>query len=145
MKNLVLLFILLSADKQCTNQGQIPLIRATSQTWSGGAAAMRGTYYHIYIGLQMSPDYKFDSLWVNNHRVAVEVMRGSAPADSMELYANDKMGIRIPGSDSDPSASPEAKFPIASSAEGLLGYYYKGVRKYFPINSFIRLKPVAYQ
>ncbi len=145
MKHLLVLFVMLSSNQQCNDEGQLNIKRATSQSWSGGAAATRGTYYHLYLAMTMNADYKFDSLWVNDHRVAVEVMRGNSSNDSVHLYANDRLGIQMPGSSYDPSKSAEANFPVASNAEGLLGYYYKGTRKYYPVAAFEKLEAIAYQ
>ena len=136
-------FVLLSTPQQCNQKGDLQLVKATLQSWSGGAAATRGTYYNIYFNMASNPDYTFDSLWVNGKRLSINIKPTKA-SDTLVLFANDRIGIRIPGTDVDPSKSVEAKFPIATNAEGLLGYFYKGTRKYFPIPAFQKLKPLAY-
>lgn len=143
MKIILILLVLLSANQQCNQSGELPLLKATSQSWSGGAAATRGTYYNIYFDKVVNPDYTFDSLWVNGKRLSIGI-KPAKSNDTLALIANDKMGIRMPGTEVDPSKSVEAKFPVETNAEGLLGYFYKGNRKYFPIPAFQKLKPLFY-
>jgi len=139
----MLLFLMLSSNQQCNQSGQLNLLKATSQSWSGGAAGFRGTYYNIYLGMAVNADYKFDSLWVDGKRIAIGI-KNTKSTDTLTLSANDQMGVRMPGTNVDPSKSVEAKFPIASNAEGVLGYFYKGTRKYFPVSTFQKLKALAY-
>jgi hypothetical protein len=143
MKSILMLLVLLTPNQQCNKNGELNFLKATSQSWSGGAAGMRGTYYTIYLDMIISEDYKFDSLWTNGKRLPVEIRRANS-ADTLTLFANDRMGVRMPGSDVDPSKSVEAKFPVKINAEGVLGYFYKGARRYFPITVFEKLKPLAY-
>lgn len=143
MKNLLILFVFLSSNQQCNQQGELRLLKATSQFWSGGAAGFRGTYYNLYINMAMNADYIFDSLWVDGKRLEVGI-KNTKSTDTLSLVANDRLGIRMPGTDINPVQSVEAKFPVESSAEGLMGYFYKGVRKYLPVPAFQKLKPVAY-
>jgi hypothetical protein len=139
----MLLFVLLSTNQQCNQSEQLKLLKATSQSWSGGAAGFRGTYYNIYFEMAVKTDYTFDSLWVDGKRLPIGI-KPSKANDTLTLLANDKMGVRMPGTDVDPSKSVEDKFPIPSNAEGVLGYFYKGTRKYLAIPSFEKLKPLAY-
>lgn len=49
MKNILMLLVLLTSEKTCGQQEQLPLLKATSQAWSGGAAGSgRGTNYEIF-------------------------------------------------------------------------------------------------
>ncbi|HYV90429.1 MAG TPA: hypothetical protein VE978_01545 [Chitinophagales bacterium] len=143
MKTIMLLFVLLSSNQQCNQSGQLKLLKATSQSWSGGAAATRGVYYNIYLGMALNADYIFDSLWVDGKRLPIGIKPAKA-TDTLTLLANDRMGVRMPGTDIDPSKSVEANSPVATDAEGVLGYFYKGNRKYLAIPTFQKLKPLAY-
>jgi hypothetical protein len=143
MKSILLLLLVVSSTPQCNKDGELPLIKATSQSWSGGAAAMRGTYYNIYLRMTMNPEYIFDSLWVNGKRLPVEILRSNA-ADTLTIHANEQSGARKPGTNIDPSKSAEATPPIQIKGEGILGYFYKGKRMYTAIPSFDKLKPLAY-
>ena len=104
---------------------------------------MRGTYYTIYVGMTMNPDYAFDSLWVSGKRLPVEIKR-SASIDTLTLFANEQSGARMPGTDVDPSKSTEAKPPVTSKGAALVGYFYKGQRKYASVPAFEKLKALAY-
>jgi len=145
MKHLFLLLVLLSSKEQCNQVGTLPFLSATSQTWVGGAAATRGTYYTIYLGMATGTDYTFDSLWVNNRRLPISIKRGSATSDTLVLFSNDVQGFRDPMSGRDLPAVTEAKFPIKVTAEGVLGYYHQGEHRYFPIPAFVILKPLTYE
>ena len=139
----IMMLLLLTSNQQCSKDGELNFLKATSQSWSGGAAGFRGTYYRIYFNLPMDTDYKFDSLWVDGKRLPVESGHTKAN-DTLTVFANEQMGVRMPGTDVDPIKPIEAKFPVDIKAEALLGYFDKGNRKYFPIPSFIKLKPLAY-
>ncbi|MCY7409016.1 MAG: hypothetical protein LH473_01990 [Chitinophagales bacterium] len=144
MKYLMLLFVFLSAQQKCNQTNELPFIKATSQSWSGGAAAMRGTYYNIYFAMPKSEEIKFDSLWVDNKRLALAVMRESDLGDTLRLFVNDKTGLRNPIDGNEPDKPTQVGFPVESTAEALVGYFLNGKRIYFPVITFTRLKPLAY-
>ncbi len=147
MKYLLMLMVFLSAEKSCDKQQSLPLISATSQAWSGGAAGSgRGVNYEIVLGIQNQPDYTFDSLWVNERRVRVEVNERKSAGDSLVLSATD-MSQSIRNMQDYEKQAEEVKpipFPIPVSAEGILGYFYKGKRQYLVIQSWTKLKPLYY-
>ena len=91
----------------------------------------------------MNSNYSFDSLWVDGKRLSVELNRKKT-SDTLILLANDRMGVRMPGTDIDPMKSVEAKFPVDTKDEALLGYFNKGIRGYLAIPTFEKLKPLAY-
>ncbi len=140
----MLLFVFLSTQQKCNQTNELPFIKATSQSWSGGAAAMRGTYYNIYFAMQKSEEIKFDSLWVDGKRLQLAVMRETESGDTLRLFANDKTGLRNPLNDSEPDKPGQVGFPVEITAEALVGYFLNGKRIYFPVKTFTRLKPLAY-
>lgn len=147
MKNILMLLVLLSTEKSCDQQQALPLLTATSQAWSGGAAGSgRGTNYEITVGIHVATDYTFDSLWVNERRVKVEVNQRKSNGDSLVLSATD-MAQSIRNMQDLENQSGEVSpipFPLAVTAEGVLGYYYKGKRQYLTIQSWTKLKPIYY-
>src|SRR5215217_5104096 len=125
MKYLLLFSVLLSAQKECNTKGDLRFIRATSQNWSGGAAATHGTYYKIYFLKQETIDLQFDSLWVNDKRLPVSQIKSNTLTDTILIMANDYQGIRNPMNQTDISNSVPSKFPIETNAAGVLGYFTK--------------------
>jgi hypothetical protein len=145
MKELLILLVLLTSEKECNQKSDLSFIKATSQNWTGGPAATRGTYYKIYFLMKGTTDYTFDSLWVNDKRIPVSIIKSKTPADTLLVIANDNQGFRAPGTQTEMTSSVPAKFPIDVKAEGVLGYHYKGEKKYFPIPQWNVLKPITYQ
>ncbi|MBK9732999.1 MAG: hypothetical protein IPO83_17235 [Chitinophagaceae bacterium] len=147
MKNILMLLVLLTSEKTCGQQEQLPLLKATSQAWSGGAAGSgRGTNYEIFLGIHNSADYTFDSLWVQERRIKVEVNERKSTGDSLILAATD-MTQSIRNMQDMNKAAEEVQpipFPIAVTAEGVLGYHYKGKQQYLVIQNWIKLKPLFY-
>jgi hypothetical protein len=147
MKYLLISLIFLASEKSCDSQNQLPFVKATSQNWSGGAAGSgHGTYYNIYLAMDISPDFTFDSLWVNNKRLAVSLKPNQLPNDTLVLSSNDMSGmIRNPNDLNKSQEEIQAiPFPVEGKAAGVLGYLYKGERKYLIIESWIKLKPIYY-
>ena len=144
MKYFLLLFILLSAQENCNQKSDLPYLFATSQDWSGGAAGTHGTYYKVYFLMKETSDYTFDSLWTNGRSIPAEAIKSSTPSDTLMILANDYRGIRGKPGAEQMSNSVEGSFPVEMKAEGLLGYFYKGERRYFPIAAWEKLKPIAY-
>ena len=147
MKNILMLLVLLSTEKSCDQQESLPLLAATSQAWSGGAAGSgRGTNYEITVGIHIATGYTFDSLWVNERRVKIEVNERKSSGDSLVLSATDMtQSIRnMQDLEKQNGEVLPVPFPIPVTAEGLLGYYYKGKRQYLAIQSWTKLKPIYY-
>ncbi len=147
MKNILMLLVLLSTEKSCDQQEALPLLAATSQAWSGGAAGSgRGTNYEITVGIHIATGYTFDSLWVNERRVKIEVNERKSSGDSLVLSATDMtQSIRnMQDLEKQNGEVLPVPFPIPVTAEGLLGYYYKGKRQYLAIQSWTKLKPIYY-
>ena len=145
---LLLLLVFLAVQKACNEKTAVPFIKATSQNWAGGAAATRGTYYKIYFLRSQMDDLQFDSLWVDEKRLPVREIKSNIPSDTLLVMANDYQGLLNPVNpinQVEMSNSVPAKFPIETEAAGLLGYFYKDKRGYFPIAQWTVLKPVAYQ
>jgi len=71
-----------------------------------------------------------------------EALRNNSE-DTLVLFSNDYVGIRNPKTREQIGAT-QAPFPIQTSPEGVLRYFYKGERKYFAVTSFEKLKPLAY-
>ncbi|HUM45655.1 MAG TPA: hypothetical protein PLD84_01930 [Chitinophagales bacterium] len=143
----LLFLIFLSAEKSCDVKDQLPLIKATSQAWSGGAAGSgRGTYYNIYLGLKNTSDYTFDSLWVQERRLPVTIKENKTAGDTLLLTVNDMtQTIRNIGDLNKPVEDVvPVPFPITAKAEAVLGYHYKGKQKYLLIESWTKLKPLYY-
>jgi len=145
MKYLFVLTILLSAQKECSQKPEIPLADATSQFWSGGAAATRGTYYKMYLLLKDPSQYEFDSLWVDEKRLPVSLIKPRTPNDTAMVMANDVQGILNPMKQGEMSNSVPSEFPIKVDATGVMGYFHEGKRGYLPIPKWRVLKSVTYQ
>lgn len=145
MKIIFVFLIILSTPKQCgkTEIQTLPFISATSQLWYGGAAATRGTYYNVYLAMSKDSNFVFDSLWVENKRLPVAIKRSAN--DTLHIFVNDAQGFRNPVDGSDFPKVEEQALPITSQAEGILGCFYKGNRRYFEIPAFTKLKPMYYQ
>lgn len=147
MKNIWLLLIFLAAEKSCDKQEQLPLAKATSQAWAGGAAGSgRGTNYTIYLSMADTSDYTFDSLWVQQRRLPVTIKQSETTKDTLVISATD-MTHNIRNINDLSKSSEEAEpipFPVTGIAEGILGYHYKGQQKYLLIESWVRLKPLYY-
>jgi len=144
MKLALSIFILLSVQKECNQASDLHFINATSQDWSGGAAGSHGSYYKIYFLMKENPDFKFDSLWVEGRRFAVNVMKSPKTTDTLMLLVNDSRGMLDPTTRKEVLNSVEAKPPIENKGGGTLGYFYQGQRKYFSIPEWKKLKPLAY-
>ena len=146
MRILFFLFILLSADKSCTQTTSIPFIKATSQAYSGGAAGSGyGTYYTIYLKLPSNTEIRFDSLWVGERRLPVSIKEKESVNDTLVLFANDFRMHHFPNDNRKlPEDPAPVAYPIKSNAQGILGYIYNGKRQYFPVETWIKLKAIAY-
>jgi hypothetical protein len=144
----ILLLLLISAQQTCEKKlGQgLPVIKATSQRWTGGAAGSgHGTYYRIYLHMNPAEQITFDSLWVNNYRIPVEYKSNESFNDTMVLAAEEfYKGIMLEQQGATDYMSKDS-FPIHTEAEGVLGYIFNGNRYYFAIQSFEKRKPIAYQ
>ena len=144
MKPLLLFLILLASEKECNQKNELPFLMATSQNWSGGAAGYHGTYYKIYFIMKESADYQFDSLWTDEKRIPAVMMKNKTASDTLMIMANDQQGIYDPVNQREVTNSVPSKFPIDTKAQGVLGYFYKGERKYFQVQEWKTLKALAY-
>ena len=146
MKIFLLITILLTGEKNCNEPGGLPFIKATSQAYSGGAAGSgTGTYYTLYFKLPQGSDYQFDSLWVDSARLMFSVKQQQPGNDTLVLQANDYRMRRFPNDQRNLPEPPAAvSFPISSKAVAIAGYFHNGKREYFPVESFIKLKPIYY-
>ncbi len=151
MKFFFLIFILLTGSKACdsrkpSNKNELPVVKSTSQAWSGGAeGSSRGVYYTIYLAMKNTDDYTFDSLWVQGERFALTKQKNFS-TDTAVLRVN-AVRNRFPNT-ADSTGTGKTltiiNFPIETSGEGVLSYCYKGLQKYFIIKSWIKLKPIFY-
>jgi hypothetical protein len=149
MKILLFVLIVVTNSNSCDQSLTLPVIKATSQQWSGGAAGSgRGVYYTIYLGKISQADFVFDSLWVDGKRLPVAIKPNLSGSDTLVLSSTDFSGVvRKP---IDVNGNPQTEeikpvpFPISTTSEGVLGYLYKGERKYLTIDSWTRLKALFY-
>ena len=146
MKSLFFLLIFLSAHNTCNQTSTLPFIKATSQAYSGGAAGSGyGTYYAVYLNLPVGTDFQFDSLWVAERKLPVSIKQNESRNDTLVLFANDFRLRRFPNDNRNlPDDPAPVAFPVTSDAQGILGYFYNGKRQYFPIITWIKLKPINY-
>ncbi len=152
MKIYLFMMIMLSGAKGCdsqqpSNKNELPVVKTTSQAWSGGAAGSgRGMYYTIYLIMNNTDDYTFDSLWVQGKRFAVTRKPSNSPMDTVILSVTDATNRFPQMADSSGIIQlPDTiNFPIETSGEGVLGYHYKGSQEYYVIKNWIKLKPIFY-
>jgi hypothetical protein len=145
MKYLLIITLLLSAAKECGHSAGIDLLDATSQNWSGGPAATKGTYYKLYLRVSEPVVFQFDSLWADGKRMPLAYIKSLAPADTTLLMANDQEGIRNPMNQQDITHSVPAELPLKTDAAAVLGFLRDGQRGYLPVAKWRVLKPVYYQ
>lgn len=147
MKSILLLMVLIATEKSCSKQDQLPLLKATSQAWSGGAAGSgRGTNYEIWLQVKDMKEYTFDSLWVQDKRLPVEVNERRSNADSLLVTSTDmtQMIRNIQDFEKAGQVVPAIPLPIPVTAAAVLGYHYKGKQGFLMIPEWIKLKPIYY-
>ena len=147
LKILLVMALLLSAGKGCNPSAQLPVAKATSQAWSGGAAGSgRGINYAIYIPVKWTEDYTFDSLWVKEKRLPIDLDKRLSVGDTIVLTATDlTQSIRNIGDiDTFQDEVKPVPLPVSGSAEAVLGYHFKGEQHYLLIESWTVLKPLYY-
>jgi hypothetical protein len=89
MKFILLLVFTIVTEKGCPQQDNLIILKATSQNYSGGAAGSGyGTYYKIYLP-KTDTTFSFDSLWVNEKRIKVEIVKKESGGDTTVIYARD--------------------------------------------------------
>lgn len=127
---------------------------ATSQEWIAGVrGGGRGITYTIRIQVTAASSIVFDSIWINNKQLKIDVKKGEnlqAPTtlavnDTLTLIASDATG-RTPidrmQEERAPAATPPVQPPIAHSGAGLLGYSVGGTKRYFVLTQIQQLPAI---
>jgi len=74
-----------------------------------------------------------------------ELQQCRTELEALQSTVNDCVRYRkqvlIPNLPEPPAA---VSFPISSKAVAIAGYFHNGKREYFPVESFIKLKPIYY-
>lgn len=147
----VLTFILIFAA--FCGGGRIKVTEATSQEWVGGLQESGyGTDYQMIIKAKAgSEQFQIDELWVGDLHMKVRVIADPAkPMDrtfkkGARLVVKAGMTLR-PGPDEKGqllSADSLAR-PVDFRGEGLLGYTWKGEKRYAEIDVFKKLERIIY-
>lgn len=146
IKAIFFLTVLIAGEQTCNQPLHPEISKTTSQMWIGGIAGSGyGTYYRIYLPTKNAANYVFDSLWVNEKRIAV-ISAANSTGDTLVLTANDHIsGVAEQQSSDHLTDTIKIAFPVKIDAAGLLGSFYKGKRMYYPVKEWTVLKPLYYQ
>lgn len=119
------------------------VLQATSQEWVAGArGGGRGTTYTIQIHITSASSILFDSIWINNKRLKIDIKKGGnlqqpttlKENDTLTLLASDYAGRTTPGrkqEEKDPAATGSVPAPISYSGAALLGYSVADTKRYY--------------
>jgi len=153
MKAISLLFSILFITTACAQEFEI--IEATTQKWAGGRMETgHGVYYNIVlIAKKKSQKLSFDKFWVDSIFFSIKAYKHSGNKNIEKFSSGDTLYINV-RSRFNSIKNDENTYIIKKSVKemppfelkgtALLGYTYKGKRKYKNIEVFKELKPVYY-
>ncbi|NOZ45497.1 MAG: hypothetical protein GXO79_01820 [Chlorobi bacterium] len=131
------------------------VIDATSQKWVGGIPGSgKGTNYVIkVISFKNNKYLHINQVWIGDEYYNVKALKNPALINETSFEKNDTLYIKIHkyirtnmlGEVVKPKATEESKVPIKYDGAALIGYTYRGKKKYKEIKTFKELKFIPYQ
>jgi len=133
--------------------GRIKVAESTSQEWVGGLQQSGyGTYYLSTVTVKGHSDkMKIDELWIGNLKLPARAVTDLKNRNSTTFRKGDRVYVRA-----EVNWKPEARGglvrttgiqtdkPYDYQGQGLIGYTYKGKRRYAEIDRFIPLEKIIY-
>jgi len=133
--------------------GRVKVAESTSQEWVGGLQQSGyGTYYKSTVTVKAGSDkLQIDELWVGNLKLPARAVTDLKDRNSTTFKKGDQVYVRA-----EILWKPEATGgmvrvtgiqadkPYEYQGEGLIGYTYKGKRKYAEIKKFKVLERIIY-
>ena len=153
MKTLVIILTSLSLFGCFTKDFEV--VDATSQKWIGGIpGAGKGTNYEIKVlAFKNSARLQIDKIWIGEEYYDISALKDSKKTKDTSFEKMDTLYIKVhkyirtdrEGVEIKTEVDQKNKLPKEYVGEALIGFTYKGKRKYKTIGSFKKLKFIPYQ